>query len=189
MSFHHSWIAVKGLDRAASLAALELEVRPEQDRRSASEVALAELPDGWLLLLLGDDAAFKARFVALSKGLTGVACWEDDRVMHSETRGYVDGHQIWRVAHDPERGMYDLQIDGAPPEALDAIRTEHTARQDAEGGEQAEVDFIFEVPPMLAKAICGVRLGNERPGPVFTELRPSQSARRPGLLQRLFGRA
>ncbi|THD74483.1 MAG: hypothetical protein E7812_19405 [Phenylobacterium sp.] len=189
MSFHHSWIAMKGLDRAACLAELGLEVRPEPAARSACEAALAELPDGWLLLLTRDDAAFKARFVALSKGRSAVACWEDDRVMHADARGYDDGRQTWRVAHEPEKGVRHLQIDGDPPQALEAIRAEQAALQDAEGGERAQVDFIFEVPPELAKSICGFRLGDDGLGLTFSELRPAREAHRPNLLQRLFGRA
>jgi hypothetical protein len=141
--------------------------------------------------------AFEDRFVALSAQGPAVACAIEQHVMYQEARGYEAGAEVWRVTHDPDRGdsVYHLAVTGAPPAQLAEIRDAAVAEQDAEGGEDAGVDFISEVPLDLAASICGFKLEDDWPDGGFTELRransPSAALRAragPGFLQRLFGR-
>jgi hypothetical protein len=89
--------------------------------------------------------------------------------------------------HEAEKGQRHLAVSGAAPESLAAIRDRHEAKADA------DVDFIFEVPPDVAKTVCGWRfLDKGSDEVVFHELRRRRPVRsptgRPGFLARLFGR-
>jgi hypothetical protein len=87
---------------------------------------------------------------------------------------YENGGKTWSVTHESENGIYHLAKEGELPPSLDNIHGEMKASQDAEGGGDADVDFIFDVPVVLAATICGYRhdrvalaSGEE---PKFTEL-------------------
>jgi hypothetical protein len=68
---------------------------------------------------------------------------------------FQNGTRIWNVVHKAEKGIYDLQIDGDPPETFSAF--EFRQLQDEAGGPTAEVDHIFDAPVELARRICGYR--------------------------------
>ncbi len=59
------------------------------------------------------------------------------------------------------RDSYHLAADGTPPPLLDTIHTEMKAAQDEQGGADADVDWLFEVPLMLATALSGFRHDEE----------------------------
>jgi hypothetical protein len=192
-----SWFAVRGSSREAVLEQLELEGAHAPYRGLPDVFGVAELPDGWLLLVCNHDlkAAFEERFVALSHHGSAVACAIEEHVMFQEARGYEDGAEVWRVTHDPDKGqsLYHLEITGTPPANLDKIHRQAIAEQDEEG-EDAGVDLISDVPLALAKCICGFRHDDDWPEDLrFTELRrpkaaPGQGRDGPGFLRRLFGR-
>lgn len=189
MGLSHSWIAVKGASREAALQSLGMEADREIGDGFPRKVGIAELPGAWLLVVTTDsERAFKPPFVELARLGPAVACGEDEHVMFSEARGYDDGREAWRVVRDSSEEPYcHVAVSGNPPAELERIRKEHFAKQDAEGGEDAGVDCIFEIPPRLAQSICGFRIAEELEGVSFTELRRA-GAKNGGFLQRLFGR-
>lgn len=77
--------------------------------------------------------------------------------MFSEAAGWRDGRQEWRVTHRGEDGPMGLDVSGTPPSQFAAIRDDLSARQDAEGGAAAEVDFLFDIPVALAQSLTGFR--------------------------------
>jgi hypothetical protein len=56
-----------------------------------------------------------------------------------------------------EHGAKGLTAEGLLPDSLAAIRTEMETAQIAEGGEKADVDYIFEIPLRVAKSIVGFK--------------------------------
>ena len=60
--------------------------------------------------------------------------------------------------------MYDLKVEGQPPSAMDAIRVRLLGQQDAAGGVDASVDFVYAVPIELAQAITGFCHDADVPG-------------------------
>jgi hypothetical protein len=103
--------------------------------------------------------------------------------MFSAAFGFRDGVQTWTVVHDPDQGMYSLATTGEPPPELDAIRTRLKSQQEAEGGEEADVDFMFDAAPDLVAALSGYE--RNRGDPIgLTRLQPI----RRGFLKSLFGR-
>lgn len=179
MGFSISWIAVSGTPKADILQILSLVDTAESDEANESPVSGAELPGGWYLLFLNDivhpftQAPLLQR---LSAGGKVLVCQIEEHVMASAAIMYENSVNIWSVTHESENGIYHLAQDGVLPPSLDKIHAEMKASQDAEGGDDADVDYIFDVPVVLAAAICGYRhdrvalvSGEE---PQFTELVP-----------------
>jgi hypothetical protein len=199
MGISNSWFAVRGCARDEALGQLGFETGPEigGDWPPRGRFAVGELPGGWLLLISPDlKDAFSDRFVALSAGRDAVACAVEEHVMYQEARGYRDGAEVWRVVHDCNKGesVFHLEVAGAPPGPFEDIRTKAVAEQEAEGGEDADVDLICDVPLDLAKSICGFKHDDEWPKTLsFTVLTRAGAPRaasegKPGLFARLFGR-
>lgn len=198
VGFSLSWFAVRGLTRDAALT--ELGVEPSgRTYVDPPRFGVADLPGGWLLFVFDDDLkqAFAAPFVALSKHGPAVACAIEEHVMFQEARGFDAGAEVWRVTHDPNAGesLYHLDVEGAPPIQLEEIRTAAMAAQDAEGGEDADVDLIADVPLKLARSLCGYK--HDEVGPEgmseFMELRRPKATGeggpvKTGFFARLFGR-
>jgi len=197
-----SWVAVRGLEPEQALAALGMEVSETlkyEDIGWRDNIALGPLPNGWLLAVSGDSAdAFEGQLEPLTKLGPAVAGEISEIVMISEARGYEDGKEIWAVTHDPEEeeSLYALEITGNPPPELDAIVRAARAEQDAEGGDDASVDLMIEIPGRLSHAICGYMPGEHEPhGVDYADLQPiggrKQAPRQVnrGFFARLFGRA
>lgn len=112
----------------------------------------------------------------LSAGCSVLVCQVEEHVMVSAACMYQNGLKIWSATHDSARGISHLESEGVPPPLLDTIHAEMKASQAEEGGNDAEVDCIFDVPVGLAGAICGYR--HDRvglapgEGPTFTALIP-----------------
>jgi hypothetical protein len=197
VGFSHSWIAIRGGDKAALLEQLGLaEVGPGDLDVALNGFGLAELPGGWLLVLCNDfEFPGRSPLEAVSRAGDVVSCAIEEHVMFSEARGFAGGVLVWRATHDSEKGILDLSLEGKPPEALAEIHAEALRDQEKAEAEGGGVDYVFDVPPRLAEQICGFFLGEGEPD--FIELRrigrrgratePSASSG-PGFFQRLFGR-
>lgn len=177
MGFSISWIAVSGKTQANILQSLSLVDTSETDEANESPVSGAQLPGGWYLLFLNDFAHPFIRpplLQQLSAQCKVLVCQVEEHVMASAACMYENGVKTWSVSHESENGIYHLAKEGSLPTSLDQLHAELKASQDAEGGVDAEVDHIFDVPVALAAAICGYRhdrvelaSGEE---PMFTEL-------------------
>src|SRR5690606_309857 len=74
-------------------------------------------------------------------------------VMCSEAQAWRNGRPAWKVSHDPEKGLRNLSTEGEPPLELSEIAARCAADQDADT--TGEVDYVFDAPMNLAKAVCG----------------------------------
>lgn len=160
MGYSIAWILVRGKSKEDILAQLALADTGEPDEAYERPVLGAELPGGAYLLLFQDMAhpATQAPGMArLSNGCEALGCQVEEHVMASAAFLYKDGAKVWDVVHLAEEGIYHLAVDGTPPALLETIHTEMKASQDEDGGAGAEVDWLFEVPLMLATALGGYR--------------------------------
>jgi len=197
MGFSHSWVAVQGLSPDRTLEALGMEVSevlaPQDIPDWRRITVMGQMKDGWLLVLSADaEDAFEGKLSRLTALGPAIACSVYESVMFSEARFYVGGEQSWRVAHDPEKGesVGALEVTGSLPAELDAIIRDARAGQEAEGGEEADVDLMFEIPGDLSKLVCGYKPGDDEPeGFRYSMLRKigGEPAGKRGFFARLFG--
>ena len=191
-----SWVAVSGLGKDEVLARLDLEDsgEPAEFYRRRAQTC-ADLPNGWVLLARGEIDDFKAAELAtLSQGARLLSAYCSETVMFSGASGWTDGVRQWAVDHNPERGLSDLGVAGEPPPELAAILAQARAVQEEEGGDEADVDVVFDVPKDLVSAFCGWHpdRDNEDWGEIeFTRLRRAGESDAPpkrSWLAKLLGR-
>ena len=72
--------------------------------------------------------------------------------MYSSCEYWKDGRRQWRVVHDAQKGIDHLAPAGELPEDFTLVREQHETLQEAEGGKDAEVDYFFEIPLVLARS-------------------------------------
>jgi hypothetical protein len=116
-------------------------------------------------------------------------CLIEEHVMASSAEYWSKGKRQWWLSHEGENGPKGLEVDGNPPECFPAIRKAMGAQQLAEGGDDAMVDYIFEIPLTVAKSLVGFRHDEICPhiiGGRFEVM--SRAARASNTLAQLFGR-
>ena len=166
MGFALSWLAVRGKQPAAVFA--ELDLRPTGRRSIEGEAPLvgAASTDGWCLIV-ADAAEHRLLdpdvLAPLSRGCEVVTCTVEEHVMFSEATGWHDGRERWRVSHRGVDGPVGLDESGDFPIQYASIRDRLQARQAAEGGEDADVDYLFDIPVTLVHALTGYRHDEDSP--------------------------
>lgn len=196
MGLSLSWVAVQGLSKDEVLARLGREDSGEPvDYGQRRVETWAQLPNGWVMLARGDVDQFEAQELArLSQGARLLSAYCSETVMFSGASGWTGGVRQWAIDHNPERGLSDLNIEGDVPPQLAAILAQARAAQAEEGGDEADVDIVFDVPKDLVGELCGWRPDQDTEdwGEIeFTRLRrvgePDPPAKR-SWLAKLFGR-
>ena len=193
MGFSFSSLAVRGGTRESVLAILGLRGTNVHEEIPESDITGAALPSGWYLVTANrghpafmDDPTLKR----LSQTTEVVTCFVEEHVMCSAASLWADGRQVWFVMHDAQQMIEHLETKGNLPPMFAPISERLGAEQAAAGGENAEVDHIFDIPVEMVAQLTGYRhdrvmpeLG-DRPFEVLatTEATPKRS-----LLRRLLG--
>lgn len=163
MGFSNSWLAIRA---TAEEVLLHFKLAPGDKAEDArfpidgAEISGAHLPQGWYLLFFDAyDHPLAQRKVlrSLPQYWEVVACKVEEHVMASDASLYKGGSLIWSVAHESEKGIYDLVVDGQLPDGFEELKNRTKEEQKREGGSQAEVDLIFDIPVLVAQQICGFR--------------------------------
>jgi len=160
MGFSISWLAFRGKTKREVLAELRLADTGEPDTYCEGALCGAEIPGGWFLIHINDcfHPWMEDEELAIhSRGCTVLGCQVEEHVMASGSFVWQDGSQVWTVVHESENGIDDLRIIGDAPAQVAAIHADATRAQDEEGGDEADVDMIFDVPIDVAEAVCGFR--------------------------------
>jgi len=184
MGYSLGWVAVESGSIDAIHERLGLSSTSTCEETPESSVVGATLPTGWYLVveqrgehLLGDDLLSE-----LSAGRQVIACFVEEHVMYSASVGWSHGRKVWSVVHDSEKAAGHLAIDGPPPTELSAIRAALDATQRAEDGADAKVDYVFDIPVDLAKALTGFRhderVAGAAPSPFVVLVRRAGATRR-----------
>ena len=77
--------------------------------------------------------------------------------MFSSAEQWLDGTMLWKAEHIGENSPIHLKTSGVLPPIFQAMAEEHTAQQQADGGEKANVDHYFDIPLNAAKTIVGFK--------------------------------
>lgn len=172
MGFSLSWVAVKGGTPKDVLN--ELGLRPTGERSDIAESAAdgVSLSGGWYVVVSNHNEVSlheRKKLKELSSIGEVVLCFVEEHVMFSSAAGWRDGTCTWTVEHDAQKSVHHLDVKGEPPPAFDEIYSRLAQEQNEAGGKKAGVDFIFDVPIELAKALTGFVHSEDPPGLVENE--------------------
>ena len=77
--------------------------------------------------------------------------------MFAASERWQTGVRLWRVEHDNQKGVRDLDKSGSLPEYFEEVVAQYSDEQDREDAAKKEVDFYFEIPLLCAKRIVGFK--------------------------------
>jgi hypothetical protein len=75
-----------------------------------------------------------------------LSCFLEEHVMYSSVSAWENGAEKWSVIHDCNLGLAHLERTGSLPPEIDRITAEQIAMQESAGGDNAGVDYVFDVP-------------------------------------------
>lgn len=165
-----SWIAVRGGDPDSVLSELALVRTGEFWEMPEEDWSCASLPNGWFVVFSArhcEPSRFNAASLArLSAQCELVASAVEEHVMFSSASYWKDGKNLWSVVHDAQRSIYHIAAKGELPTSFASIEGNARASQDAEGGTEADVDRMFDVPLNVGAELTGFRHDQDISDPV-----------------------
>jgi hypothetical protein len=195
MGFALSWVAIKG--KAAAEILRELQLRPTGVRGLEGESPFvgAMSNTGWYVVVIrGVETRVLGPAVLerLSADCELLTCEVEEHVMFSRATGWRNGRQLWVVTHRGDEGPVEVEEEGALPPEYAPIRDRLVETQESEGGAEADVDHLFDIPVVLVQTYVGYRHDEVSPAvePNGFEVLESESATResPSLLRRLLAK-
>ena len=169
MGFSLSWVAVAPEVEQALIERFGLKAGEETSELAEFDLSSARLPGWYLLVADHTDALVDEHLLKeLSRHGRVIAAMVEEHVMFSSAEEWSRGERVWGAIHVSDAGLYHLGVEGALPEAYQAIHQRHFARQEQEGGKDAGVDHIIDIPLELAATITGYR--HDRGEWTFVEL-------------------
>ncbi|HEY6095009.1 MAG TPA: hypothetical protein VIU93_08660 [Gallionellaceae bacterium] len=166
MGFSITWCAVHEKDAERLLQDLNLSPTGETEEFPESPVSMAKLDTGWRIVWCNkyDSPIIGSKRLAdISRERDVLFCLVEEHVMASSSEFWSGGNRKWWISHQGENGPKGLDVAGDVPECLPPIRMEMEEVQQAEGGENADVDYIFEIPLKVAKTLVGFKHDEDCP--------------------------
>jgi len=163
-----SWLATKGKSAATVLAELRLRATGVKGLEGESPVVGAASEAGWYLVVADEaehDLIGPAVVERLSAACEVLTCTVEEHVMFSKATGWRDGRRLWTVTHRGEDGPVGIEESGELPPEYAGIRDALVAQQAAEGGAEADVDMLFDIPVALVQRFTGYK--HDEPSPAF----------------------
>jgi hypothetical protein len=164
MGYSLSWAALRNGTLETICSSCSLRATGKREEIPESRIVSVEIPSRWQLVLYTRSEVDDQVLAKLSAEGEVVSCFVEDHVMFSSASGWARGKQVWKVFHDCEKGRYHLETAGAAPIVLAGIQKRLVEKQDAVGGEKADVDYIHDIPAELVKAMTGFRHDEEIQG-------------------------
>jgi hypothetical protein len=159
MGYAITWLAVREEAAKQLLSHLGLSVTGETEEVPASRFSSAKLTTGWRLIWSNQyDCPILMKGLSTFAGTDDVvACQIEEHVMASSAELWTSGRRRWWLSHESEDGPKGLELDGPLPQCFAAIRKEMEDAQRSEGGDDADVDYIFEIPLKVAQTLVGFK--------------------------------
>jgi hypothetical protein len=162
-----SWIAVEGasLDQVTRELGLSLASSDSAGPTGDGGYEVAVLPTGWVLLVrrmerngvVADPVVLRN----LSRLWRVVGCDEETHVMHSASSEWRKGGEVWALVHSSEEAAAHLGVRGEPPADWQKTRDKFLAKHAAAEAAKKNVDYVFEIPLVVADLVVGYRLDSD----------------------------
>ena len=185
-----SWLAVKGKSPETVRNELHLRCTGVPGEIPKSSFVGSHSDAGWYLIVArGCEHRIIGGLVIkpLSIGCEVLTCTVEEHVMFSEATGWRDGQRVWSVTHKGEDGPKGIIEQGTLPSEYPGIRDNFLSQQEAEGGINAGVDFLFEIPVVLVQTFIDYKHDEESPAFEKSGFELLESSRKPWF-KRLFSR-
>lgn len=192
MGFSITWIAVHEAGAPKLQECLALSPTGETEEIPESLISAARLDTGWTVIWYNKyDCPFlrPEDLGELSKEQELILCRVEEHVLASSSECWTAGKRLWWISHEGENGPKGLTTDGNLPTCFPSIRRELEEAQRADGGDDADVDHIFDIPLKVAQSLAGFKHDEDCPhlvGEEFTVL--SRTTPRKGFFSGLFGK-
>lgn len=191
MGFAITWCAVPEQAAEQFLSHLNLVTTGATEDDPESRFSMARLMTGWRLIWSNQYACpvLAKRLSSYSGAHEVVMCQIEDHVSACSAELWTGGTRKWWVSHEGEQGETHLETDGDLPPCFASIRAQIEDAQGAEGDDDADVDYISDIPLKVAQALAGFKHDEKYEGVVdgpFLVLSRGKGER--GFLSRLFGR-
>lgn len=177
-----SWCTVPEPDGDSFLARLNLSDSGRRERFPESAIAVAHLDTGWRLAWFNADFCpfyDESRRREYSRYCEMLFCRVEEHCMASLAEFWADGTCKWKIAHEGIDGPRGIETFGDLPRGFEQIRKEMEAAQEREGGEGAEVDYLFEIPLLMAQSLTGFKHDESCPHIVNHEFKVMERATGP----------
>jgi len=192
MGWSITWCADLEGEAEQFLNQLGLSPTSKTEESPESLISMAKLDTGWRVIWYNKyDCPFLKpdELAVLSHDKEVLLCRIEEHVMASSAEMWSQVKRQWWLSHEGEDGPKGLAAEGDLPEAFPAIRKEMEEAQLAAGGEDADVDYLFEIPLKVAEALVGFKhdendthvIGGQYV--VLSRIKPGG-----GLVRRLFGK-
>lgn len=191
MGYSITWCAVREDGADQFLQRLGLSPTGATEESPESLISIAKLDTGWRIVWYNKYACPFLRpkdLGNISKDQEVIRCLVEEHVMASSSEMWSGGERKWWLSHEGEDGPKGLSAGGQLPASFPAIRKEMEEAQVAEGGDDAEVDLIFEIPLKVAQSLVGFKHDEDCPHIEgrFSVLSGPKPKR--GIFDRVFGR-
>lgn len=163
-----SWLAIKEKDHSKIHAILDLCDRASLGLSPADQAKEYEKSDeplnafatqqGWYFIQCRYFPAFienQLDLLSIDTALVRFECNETS--MYALAEYWQDGEMVWSVHHEGAKGVFHLVEHGCLPQYFVSIKERCFAEQVCEGGVNAGVDMMIEIPILLAKEMTGFR--------------------------------
>jgi len=108
--------------------------------------------------------------------------------MASSAEFWSGGSRTWWISHEGIDGPKGLDFSGAVPNNFPQVKSEMEAKQKQENGEKSQVDYLFEIPLLVAKSITGFKHDEVCLHVVGNEFKIMKKSEQAGFFSRLFGK-
>ena len=191
MGFAISWCAVPESAAEGFLQRIGLTETGETEEVPDSLIGVARLDTGWRLLWYNKyDCPFlgNAQRGEHSRHYDLLYCLVEEHCMASSSEFWSGGSRTWWISHEGIDGPKGLDFSGAVPNNFPQVKSEMEAKQKQEGGEKSQVDYLFEIPLLVAKSITGFKHDEVCLHVVGNEFKIMKKSEQAGFFSRLFGK-
>src|SRR5579859_682370 len=166
MWFSITWLAVREEASEKLLQSLGLSPTGETEEFPESLITTARLDTGWRVIWYNKYGCPFLQPQDLSRNSIDhddvLLCLVEEHVMASSCEMWSGGKRKWWLSHEGESGPTGLSTEGELPVPFPAIRRDMEQLQTAEG-DNAGVDYIFDIPSKVAQALVGFKHDEECP--------------------------